>query len=360
MNQKILIIGGGNIGTEFACEFAAAGYKVNIYTSRPERFRKQLSIVDSEGTVLREGTIAMATDDISQAMAGCLFIFVIVPAFMFGSVAKKMLPYIDEGMQIGVIPGTGGAEFAFADCVRAGAVLFGVQRVPSIARLIEYGSRVCIEGRKKELFLASVPGERGQKAAELMEQVFRTKCTLLPNYLNVTLTPSNPILHTTRLRTMFRDYREGVVYDHNILFYEEWTDESSQLLLDCDRELENMVEIMKEMDLTHVVPLRIYYESPDAPAMTAKIRSIKAFHGLHSPMKETEGGWVPDFDSRYFTADFSYGLAILIEIAHAVGSPVPCMEETMDWYLDLTGRDRNFLLSDAGIRDLNDIYRFYR
>ena len=109
-----------------------------------------------------------------------------------------------------------------------------------------------------------------------------------------------------------------------------------------------------------MVPLRIYYESPDASAMTAKIRSIKAFHGLHSPMKETEGGWVPDFDSRYFTADFSYGLAILIEIAHAVGSPVPCMEETMNWYLDLTGRDRNFLLSDAGIRDLNDIYRFYR
>ena len=354
MNQKILIIGGGNIGTEFACEFAAAGYEVNIYTSRPERFRKQLSIVDSEGTVLREGTIAMATADISLAMAGCLFIFVIVPAFMFASVAQKMLPYIEEGMQIGVIPGTGGAEFAFADCVRAGAVLFGLQRVPSIARLNEYGSQVCIEGRKKELFLASVPAGRAQEAAMLME------CTLLPNYLNVTLTPSNPILHTTRLRTMFGDYREGVIYDHNFLFYEEWTDESSQLLLKCDQELEHMIEIMKEMDLTHVVPLRIYYESPDAPAMTAKIRSIKAFHGLRSPMKESEGGWVPDFDSRYFTADFSYGLAILIEIAHAVGRAVPCMEETMNWYLDLTGRERTFLLSDAGVHDLKDIYKFYR
>ena len=32
----------------------------------------------------------------------------------------------------------------------------------------------------------------------------------------------------------------------------------------------------------------------------------------------------------------------------------------MNWYLDLTGRERTFLLSDAGVHDLKDIYKFYR
>ena len=359
MKQKVLIIGGGNIGTEFACEFAAAGYEVNLYTSHPEKFHTDISMVDSSGKVLCEGRIAMATNDIRRAMAGCLLVFVIVPAFMFRQIADLIEPYVTVETCIGVVPGTGGAEFAFSGCMDKGAVLFGLQRVPGVARLVEYGSKVCVEGKRDELFLASIPGNRATELSRIIEEVIRIPCHKLPNYLNVTLTPSNPILHTTRLRTLFGDYREGVYYGRNPLFYGEWSMESSELLLACDDELNDLKAALDPMDLSLVKSLRVHYESQDAQQLTEKIRSIRSLHDLKSPMKLTEKGWIPDFQSRYFCADFPYGLAILIGIADILHVQVPHMEDTMKWYKELTGDRSKLDLHILGITCKDDFCRLY-
>ncbi|MBQ6213771.1 MAG: NAD(P)-binding domain-containing protein, partial [Ruminococcus sp.] len=42
----ITIIGGGNIGTQFAVHCAAKGHNVRILTSAPEVFEKRLTAVD--------------------------------------------------------------------------------------------------------------------------------------------------------------------------------------------------------------------------------------------------------------------------------------------------------------------------
>ena len=101
-------------------------------------------------------------------------------------------------MNILVLPGTGGAEFAFNKCIEAGASLFGLQRVPSVARLEKYGKRVRCEGLRHVLHLASIPTSKSKDFAELICFIWDIECIALPNYLSVTLTPSNPILHTTR------------------------------------------------------------------------------------------------------------------------------------------------------------------
>ena len=41
--MKITIVGGGNIGTLMAAEFAAKGNEVIMFTSSPERFDKKIS-----------------------------------------------------------------------------------------------------------------------------------------------------------------------------------------------------------------------------------------------------------------------------------------------------------------------------
>jgi hypothetical protein len=40
-------------------------------------------------------------------------------------------------------------------------------------------------------------------------------------------------------------------------------------------------------------------------------------------MKEVGGGWIPDFESRYFTEDFPYGLRFIKELAqkHNIDTP---------------------------------------
>lgn len=101
-----------------------------------------------------------------------------------------------------------------------------------------------------------------------MSGLWGIPCTVHPNYLSVTLTPSNPILHTTRLSTLFADYEEGKVYNRNPLFYGEWSDASSELLIACDGELQEMLKIMDKLDLHNVRSLKLHYESDTIEAMT--------------------------------------------------------------------------------------------
>ena len=93
--------------------------------------------------------------------------------------------------------------------------------------------------------------------------------------------------------------------------------------------------------------------------MTKKISSIAGFKGLTSPTVKVEGGYIPDFNSRYFTADFSYGLAILMQIAEFVGIDAPNMKETLDWYYGLVGKRDEYRFSDYGINSYKEFFEFY-
>ena len=357
--KKVTVIGGGNIGTQFAGVCASKGCEVTVFSSRPEAYDGILEVVDENDNEIT-GKIVKATSSIAEAMDGCELVFVAQPAFMLKGAAEQMLPYIKPGVSICVLPGTGGAEFAFRECIDVGAVLCGLQRVPSVARLEQYGKRVRAEGLRDSLYLASIPREKAPALAEFMMMLFGIPCYTLPNYLSVTLTPSNPILHTTRLRTLFADYAKGKVYDRNPLFYGEWTDDSSELLFACDKELQEMCQQINELDLHDVRSLKLHYESDTVPALTEKMRSIKSLHNLTSPMKQIDGRWIPDFKSRYFTADFPFGLAIIEELAGIVGTDVPNIHSTMDWYREVTGDKNKLELAEYGIRTVEDLYKLYK
>lgn len=357
-NTGIAVIGGGNIGTQFACLFSSKGYCVNVHSSKPEEYDGILEMVNEKNEVTC-GKLNIITSDIGKAVENCSIVFVTHPAFKLKSTAMELLPYIKKGMKIVVIPGTGGAEFSFYECVRAGALLYGLQRVPSVSRLEKYGKRVRCEGLRDKLHIASFPCGNSEIMAGTLEYVFGIPCEILPNYLCVTLTPSNPILHTTRLRTLFSDYFEGKIYERNPLFYGEWSDSSSELLLACDDELQQVCRKIEKMDLTAVRSLKLHYESDTVEKMTKKIGSIKSLHNLVSPMKKVDGGWIPDFNSRYFTADFPYGLAIIEEIAELAGVEVPYINATMSWYHKVTNDFGRLDLKQYGIDTLEDIYKFY-
>ena len=358
--MKITIVGGGNIGTQFAVHCAHKGHEVTMFSSKPERFGKQLKCVDSQGNVTCQGDIRGATAEPEEAFAQADVIFVTVPADCMAEYADRIAPYAKPGMKIGLIPGTGGGECAFRSCLEKGAVIFGLQRVPAVARLVEYGNAVCSTGYRGLLHAAALPKKETESCCRLLESIFDIPCAMLPDYLNLTLTPSNPILHTTRLRTLYGDYAPGVVYEKIPLFYQDWSDESSRLLIECDAEVQALCAAMKEFDLSGVKSLKEHYESDTVEKMTHKISHIPAFQGLTSPQVAVEGGFIPDLNSRYFTADFSYGLAILVQVAEMVGLDAPNMKATLKWYQDLAGSPTMFRFSQWGMETYDDLVRFYR
>lgn len=358
--MKVAILGAGNIGTQFAVMFAEKGHEVRLFTSRPQEINKVLEIVDESGKIIHSGEIQFATDNMRKAVVDAEFIFITFPSFMLETTAAKLTPYVGKNTYIGLIPGTGGGEYSLSEARSKGAAIFGLQRVPGVARLKEYGKTVCVSGIRPKLHVGTIPRAAGNEVAIILTESLNMPCEVLPNYLNVTLTPSNPILHTTRLRTLFSDYREGIVYKHNPLFYGEWDDASSELLIACDDELQHVCKGLSELDLSMVHSLKRHYKSDTVEAMTQKISSIKSLAAIKSPVKRVENGFIPDFSSRYFTADFPYGLAIIQEIARLTKTPVPNIDETMSWYCDIVGCDGGFRLKKYGIQSLEDLYRIYR
>nr|MCR4998518.1 NAD/NADP octopine/nopaline dehydrogenase family protein [Lachnospiraceae bacterium] len=345
--MKITIVGGGNIGTQFAVHCAEKCHDVTVYTSKPELFDGHLNIVNETGTTMHEGDIKLATADPAIAFKEADLIMVTVPATMMKTVAEMIFEYSYAKSIIGVVPGNGGSECAFKKCIERGNIFFGIERVPAIARLVQKGKTVRSIGYRDELHVASIPRNNAEKCAELIGNIFDMKTKAIPNFLNLTMTPSNPILHTTRLRTLFGDWHEGVVYDSVPLFYEEWDDASSELLIACDEEVQAICRALPEFELHYVKSLRMHYESSTADAMTKKISSITAFKGLTTPTVKVDGGLVPDLHSRYFSADFSYGLTIIKQIADFAGVKTPNIDETMAWYKSIASEEE-FSFSDFG------------
>ena len=121
-----------------------------------------------------------------------------------------------------------------------------------------------------------------------------------------------------------------MVYPSRTFFYKEWTDEASELLIAMDREFFQLLRVLPVREGS-IPTILDYYESTDAPSLTRKLRSIQAFKDILAPMKEVEGGFIPDFGSRYFTEDFPYGLRIIQQQARKHQTDIPVIDRVMAW-----------------------------
>ncbi len=361
--MNITIVGAGNIGTQIAVHAAAKGHSVTIFTKNFVKFAKRLIIVNECNKVMLEGDIKDVTDDPDQAFSCADVIIITLPSFCQNDFANKYERYARNKLYVGFFPGTGGSECIFDKWLFKGVTLFGLQRVPSVARLIEYGSKVRATGYRDNLFLGALPNDDTELCCHFISSLFDIQCFPLPNYLNVTLTPSNSILHTSRMYCLFKEYSKSVpFYDSIPLFYEDWDIESAELLLNCDAEVQAIRLILEAygFDLSYVKSLRDHYESYTPSEMVQKLTSIKGFKGLETPHIKLENGkYIPDLNSRYFKADFPYGLHILQQIGDIVNVDTPFIDRIWRWYEGVRLTSDSFSFADYGINTVNDFLSFY-
>lgn len=324
-NIRVCICGGGSLGHVCAAVLASRkGVSVSILSGHPDKWQNFVSATDPDGKVY-SGPVKVSSDP-AEVAAGQDIILLTVPGYLIEKTLESIRPWIGKAAVGSIVSSTG--FFFFAHCILGPeAALFGFQRVPYIARVKEYGSKALLLGYKDSLVAAleNVPDREGFRAK--LQELFETRVNLADSYLEVSLSNSNPILHTGRLYTMFKG-REDEVFDHNILFYKEWTDEASQKLIDMDAEF---FRLLGKLGISGISPLLEYYESTDAASLTRKIFSIPAFQAITSPMVETEGGWKADFGSRYFTEDFPFGLRWIKELAEENNVPTPVIDEVYNW-----------------------------
>lgn len=300
---------------------------VNILSGHPSKWEETVEATDPDEKVY-SGRLSKVSSKPEEVVKDCDIVLLCVPGYLIEKTLSDIKPWVGNAAVGSVVSSTGFFFYAH-EILGEGAKLFGFQRVPFIARVLEYGSKALLLGYKSNLLAAleNLPEEFTQT----LQQLFGTPVAKADNFLQVSLTNSNPILHTGRLYTMFKG-KESFVFDHNILFYKEWTDEASSKLIAMDEEF---FRLLGKLQVTGIPTLLDYYESYDAASLTRKISSISAFQGITSPMIPCEGGWILDKGSRYFTEDFPFGLRWIKELAAQNNIATPVIDEVYEWGMNL-------------------------
>lgn len=328
--MEICICGGGNLGHVCAGFLANRDHQVSILTTKPKRWNSELEIVAPDG--IFSGKISVISSNPKEVIPQAEMVLVCLPGYAIHDELVKIKPYLSKETIVGSVVSSTGFFFEAFKVLPPDIPLFGFQRVPFISRIINYGEKAELKGYKDTLHVAIENTLGKEPIRAKLEKLFEKPVSIADSYYEVSLSNSNPILHPSRLYTMWKDWQPGIIYPRNPQFYAEWTIEASTLLLKMDDEFQHLL-IVLGLKAGCIPTILDYYESTDAISLTQKLHEIKAFQGIPSPMKEVKSGWIPDFSSRYFTEDFPYGMRFIVETAYEQNVAIPTIEEIYQWGL---------------------------
>lgn len=335
--MKICVCGGGALGHVISGVLAEKGLTVSLLTGRPKKWATDITITLPDHTIKR-GRLARISSDPAMVITDADYVIFCLPGFLIAQTLRKISPYLKESTVIGSVVSSNGFFWMAKHILPRSNTYFGLQRVPFIARVKEYGLSAELKGFKKLLKVAVSNKDRESEVRANLELFFGTPLELLNSFWPATLTNSNPLLHTARLFVLFKNYVPGTIYEVEPLFYEQWDNESSELLISCDEEFQRIISFLpvRQGDIPSI---KQYYEANDALSLTKKLQSIEAFKGIRLQMKKVEGGYVPDWNNRYFTEDIPYGLLIIKDFAEFLDIPVPNIDKILLWAQDRMNKE---------------------
>ena len=321
--KTICICGGGALGMVVASVLShTREVAVCVLTAHPQQWSKSIETIDSAGKVY-QGVLEKVSDRAAEVIPQSDIVLLCLPGFLIEKSLRQIAPFITD-QAVGSIVSSTGFFFQAHRIFPKTVSLFGFQRVPYIARVREYGHSADLLGYKQQLYMAT---ENLPEDFEAMwSKWLQTPVAHMSNYLEASLSNSNPLLHPARLYGMWHGWN-GEAYKEQMLFYAHWDEFSSEVYIAMDEEFQRLC-----MTVGVVIPSVLeYYESTDAVSLTRKLRSIAAFQTIKAPMKQTENGFVPDFESRYFTEDFPYGLQIIKDLAQTHQIKTPMIDKVLMW-----------------------------
>lgn len=327
---KICICGGGGQCHAIAPWLSSKGLEVDILTNRPGDWTHDFDYQLPDGS-RHHAKLASISSNPKDVIPQADVVIITVPGFANKLELEKIANFLKDGAFVGGVFSSNRFFFDALEVLGDKYPLWGFQRVPFIGKVIEYGRIGGLLDYKTNFKIAveNTSIEKKESFRVWVEDTFGRPTTLLPSYLDVSLSNSNPLLHPARIYTWLKDW-DGKVLETNPLFYEEWTNEASEVYIELDKELHDLISALP-MSKDSLPNILDYYESSDAQSLTAKLRSIKSFKGIHMPVNKTPEGWTPDKNSRYFLEDFKCGLARYRNLAVENHIDCPVIEKIYLW-----------------------------
>ncbi|OWZ02762.1 hypothetical protein PHMEG_00025617 [Phytophthora megakarya] len=361
----VTICGGGNGAHVAAAYLASNGVRVQVLTRQPERWGQTLELStagsswESKGVIT--GRLSLVSKHAKHVIPQSDVVIVAAPANAHPSILEQVAPHLKKGVKLGALFAQGGFDWAAKKALGEEKLahvdlLFGLQNIPWICKATEYGHKCRIIGPKQCLYVACYPVERKEEAAALMLMLFDIPCKTVANFLNLTLTPSNQIIHPARYYAIFRDWDGKKTYTHEELkkregltLYADFDEFSAEQLSMLDNELQQvkyaLLQRFPALDLSDVLPMgdRVvkHYgkDVADRSSLLQIFRTNLGYGGCATPLNEVaKGQFHPALNSRLFWEDIPYGLCILKNMAEMLGNfPTPRIDFMIRWHQQYMG-----------------------
>lgn len=360
---NVAICGAGRTGHLAAVLFKQVeGVHVSLLTSnrdviaRHRRGDSRIEAILPDGTT-RSARLDAVASEADAALADADIVIVTVPAHARPSLLAQIAAHVptDKPVYVGAIPGFCGfdwlAERAFS--ARPNVVIWGMKDVSHIAFDLKPGQSVRMGGAKGMLFVATHDRESGASRAALLatlRRLYEAPVELLDHYLEITLTPGNPIMHSSVIYGLIGPYAQW--HDRAFAapvrwwtdcpelcaYFLERSDEESRLL--C-----KLVEARMGVSLASIKPLKQEIveaygtQIRDRRTMLSVLRTNQAYDDIEAPMVPTcdGAGYVIDKTHRAFREDVAYGLSLLVEMGRRLGARLPHIEEIFHWSVSYMG-----------------------
>ncbi len=323
--KRIVICGGGNLGHSLAAMFSIRdGYSVSLLTRDASKWSNKIHVHQEEGGFISNEI--QIFDKPGTFLSDADIIVLALPSFALQPVLNQIKDYVRPQTWIGSIICSAGFFWMAKKILGLDVKLFGFQRTPHICRVNEYGKSVFLKGVKDSVKIIASPISEDI----LVDLAYLLNIEVIPlsNYLEVTISNSNPILHPSRLMSLFYEQK---TFESIPSFYEDWNDKASEYLIEADTEVQAICASVP-VELNDIAPITNHYGVDDVKGMTSKIKSILAFKNIPVVMKTLPSGeYVPDFEHRYFTEDIPYGLLILKSIAVLCNLKTPVIDKILLW-----------------------------
>ncbi|CAE6738175.1 NAD/NADP-dependent octopine/nopaline dehydrogenase family protein [Paraburkholderia haematera] len=360
---NVVICGGGRTGHLAAVLFKQIpGVRVSLLTGSQEvidRYRRSENGITAwmpDGTTCAARLDAV-TSEPATALADADVVIITVPAHVRPALLNAIAPHLpaDKPVYVGAIPGFCGfdwlAERALA--ARPNAVIWGMKDVAHTAFDLQPGVSIRMGGAKSTLYVGTHARETEAARAALLthlKRLYASPVELLDDFLEITLTPGNPIMHSSVIYGLIGPYGQwhDKAFSTRLCWWTDCPELGAYFLERSDEESRMLCKAVEQrlgVDLSSIKPLKQEiieaYDDQirDHGTMLSVLRTNQAYDAIEAPLIPTgdRSGYLIDKESRAFHEDVAFGLALLVEMARRLEMRLPHIEEIFHWnvsYMD--------------------------
>lgn len=161
-----------------------------------------------------QGNLNIVSDQAEKVVQDADIILICSPAHTKNQILKEIKPYLKRGALIGTIFGQGAFDLQAMHILgkdlikKHNLTIFSLQYVPFICKVVNYGKDINIIGPKKHLYVTSYPVDKVNYVCCAINNCYHIPTVPIPSFLNLTLCPSNQIIHPGRVVGFFDQFPE--------------------------------------------------------------------------------------------------------------------------------------------------------